>query len=74
MLNTLAQIQVTIPEDPQQIVDQVKANPTLLAILVGVGVLTAIVFFWGLVKQTFKAAIFGGTLSVLAWVWYFNVR
>ena len=69
----LAQIP-TIPEIAGQIVDQVKANPQLLAILIGVGVLTAMLFVWGIMKHAIKAAIFGGILSVAAWFWYFNIR
>ena len=74
MLALLAQIQVTVPERAEEIVDQVKANPTLLAMLIGVGIVTAFVFAWGVVKQVFKAAAFGGALSVAAWVWYFSAK
>jgi len=69
----LAQIP-TISENAGQIVDQVKANPQLLAILIGVGVLTAVLFVWGIMKHAIKAAIIGGILSVGAWFWYFNIR
>jgi hypothetical protein len=69
----LAQI-TTIPDIAGQIVDQVKANPQLLAILIGVGVLTAMLFVWGIMKHAIKAAIIGGILSVGAWFWYFNIR
>lgn len=69
----LAQIP-TIPEIAAQIVDQVKANPQLLAILIGVGVLTAVLFVWGIMKHAIKATIIGGILSVGAWFWYFNIR
>ena len=64
----------TIPENAGEIVDTVKANPVLLAMLIGVGVITAFVFLWGIMKQGIKAAIFGGVLSVGAWYWYFNIR
>lgn len=73
MLFLLAQIP-TISEIAGQIVDQVKANPQLLAILIGVGVLTAVLFVWGIMKHAIKAAIIGGILSVGAWFWYFNIR
>jgi hypothetical protein len=65
---------ITIPERAEEIVDTVKANPTLAAILIGVGLLTLAVFVWGMMKQVFKAAIFGGLLSAAAWFWYFNIR
>ena len=59
---------------PGEIIDTVKANPVLLAVLIGVGVFTAGIFLFGIVKQTMKAAIFGGLLSFGAWYWYFNIR
>jgi len=74
MFSVLAQIPDDLPERAGQIADQVKANPVLLAMLIGVGVLTALIFLWGIVRQAFKAAIFGGLLSVGSWYWYFNVR
>ncbi|HEX9977178.1 MAG TPA: hypothetical protein VGB41_00990 [Acidimicrobiia bacterium] len=74
MITMFAQIPGDLSERAGQIVDQVKANPVLLAMLIGVGVITAVVFLWGIVKQAFKAAIFGGLLSVGAWYWYFNIR
>lgn len=74
----LFQIAQTIPQDLQdradEIVDQVKANPTLMWTLVGVGVFTAFVFVLGIMKHAFKAAFLGAVLSVAAWVWYFNIR
>jgi len=63
-----------IPVNAGEIVDQVKANPALLGLLIVIGLLTAFLFFWGLFKQTLKLAIFAGALSVAAWYWYFNVR
>ena len=67
-----------IPDDIRErgteIVDTVKANPTLLTVLVVVGILTALLFVWGVVKQIFKAALFGGLASAAVWYWYFNVR
>lgn len=57
-----------------QVVDQAKADPALLGILIAVGGITAVVFLWGLVKQVFKAALVAGLLSAGAWYWYFNIR
>lgn len=78
MLQFLAQADELVPEDlrerADEIIETVKADPTLLAILIGVGVLTAAVFVWGLMRQVFKAAIFGGLASAAVWFWYFNVR
>lgn len=74
MLRLLAQIPGDLPERAGEIADQVKANPVLLAMLIGVGIITAFVFLWGIARQAFKAAIFGGLLSAGAWYWYFNVR
>jgi len=74
MLHLLAQLPDDLPEKANQIVDQVKANPVLLAMLIGVGLITAVIFLWGITKQVFKAAIVAGVLSVGAWYWYFNIR
>jgi transposase len=74
MLQVLAQLPGDLPDKANQIVDQVKANPVLLAMLIGVGVITAVIFLWGITKQVFKAAIVAGVLSVGAWYWYFNIR
>ena len=67
-----------VPEDVRERVDEiaetVEANPVLAAILIGIGVLTALIFFWGVIKQVFKAAIVGAVLSAGAWYWYFNIR
>jgi uncharacterized membrane protein len=57
-----------------QIVEQVRANPTLMWVLVGVGAVTALVFVVGVIKQAFKSAILAGLLSAGAWFWYFNIR
>ncbi len=61
-------------ETVTQIVEAAKADPALLAVLIGVGVITAGIFFWGLVKQVFKAAFVAGLLSAAVWFWYFNIR
>lgn len=67
-----------VPEDVRdrvgEIADTVEANPVLAAALIGVGVLTALIFVWGVVRQAFKAAFFGAVLSAGAWYWYFNIR
>jgi len=59
---------VVVPEDVveqgKEILDAAKADPVLLAVLIGVGVLTAGIFFWGITKQLFKAAIVAGLLSL----------
>lgn len=80
MLNWM-QVPTSIPEDVgdlveqgREIVEAAKNDPVLLGVLIGAGVLTALVFVFGLVKQVFKTAFIGGLLSVGIWVWYFNVR
>ncbi|MBM3695738.1 MAG: hypothetical protein FJW79_07390 [Actinobacteria bacterium] len=74
----LLQIAQTIPpelqERGQEIIEQVKANPTLMWTLVGVGAFTALFFVLGIIKQAFKTAFLFAILSVAAWVWYFNIR
>lgn len=75
-LVTLIWLAAQLPDSERtdEIIDKVKDNPTLAAILAGVGVLTAVLFVWGLAKQAFKAAFIGAALSAGAWYWYFNVR
>ena len=67
-----------VPEDLReragQIADDVRANPVLLGILIVIGVVTALIFLWGIFKQVVKAAIIGGAASAAAWYWYFNIR
>jgi hypothetical protein len=74
----LGQIVDRIPPDlrdrADEIVDEVQANPALLAALVGVGVVAALIFVWGVVRQFFKAAFFAALASAGAWYWYFNIR
>jgi len=55
-------------------VETAKANPTLLKILIVIGVFTAVLFFWGVAKQAMKAMVIGGLLSFAAWYWYFNIH
>ena len=74
LLYQIAQLVDQLPEEVQQGIETVKANPTLMKILIGVGALTAVIFVVGIIKQAFKAAILGAVLSVAAWVWYFNIR
>jgi hypothetical protein len=82
MLRNLIQVPEDIVErvpDPLkeqvgQIADQVEANPALLGILAAIGVITALLFVWGIFKQAFKAVLFGGLLSAGAWYWFFNIR
>ncbi len=80
-MNLLAQTGELVDRLPDQvkdkagdIVEQVKANPVLMWILVGVGALAALVFVIGIIKHAFKAALLAGLLSVGAWYWYFNIR
>jgi hypothetical protein len=63
-----------IQERTQEIVEQVKANPTLKWTLVGVGAFCALVFVFGIIKSAFKAAFLFAVLSAAAWIWYFNIR
>ncbi|MCJ7726912.1 MAG: hypothetical protein MUP76_11075 [Acidimicrobiia bacterium] len=70
----LFQVTDTIVEQGKELVEAAKADPVLLAVLIGVGVITLGIFFWGISKQLFKAAIVAGLLSVGVWYWYFNIR
>lgn len=57
-----------------EIIGDVQANPALLAVLIAIGVVSAIIFVWGVTKQLFKAALFAALASAGAWYWYFNIR
>ena len=78
MLSLLLQADELIPEDVRdradEIIETVKADPALLAILIGVGVLTIGIFIWGVMRQAFKAALFAGLASAGVWYWYFNIK
>ena len=77
MLNLLYQtgeLVDQLPEEVQQGIETVKANPVLMWALIGVGAFTALVFVLGIVKHAFKAAFLGALLSAAAWIWYFNIR
>jgi hypothetical protein len=72
MLNLL--LQTEVPERVGEVLDAAKEDPVLAGILLAIGVATLAIFLWGLVKQVFKAAIFGGVASAIVWFWYFDVR
>jgi hypothetical protein len=74
MLHLLLQVPDEVRDRADEIIDTVKADPALLAILIGVGILTLAVFIWGMVRQVFKAALFAGIASAGVWYWYFNIR
>jgi hypothetical protein len=66
--------QTEVPEQVGEVIDAAKDDPVLAGILVAVGLATLGIFFWGLVKQVFKAAFFAGLASAGVWYWYFNIR
>jgi hypothetical protein len=74
LLYQVGEIVGQLPEEVQQGIETVKANPVLMWTLVGVGAFTALIFFVGIIKHAVKAAIFGAVLSAAAWIWYFNIR
>jgi hypothetical protein len=74
MLRFLQTLPDDVAERADEIVDTVKANPALLATLAVIGVVTAVIFFFGVVRQAFRAALIGGALSAGAWYWYFTIR
>ena len=63
-----------LPGEIQQGIETVKANPTLMWTLVGIGAFSALIFVFGVIKHAIKAAVIGAVLSVAAWIWYFNIR
>jgi len=74
LLYQVGEIVDQLPEDVQQGIETVKANPVLMWTLVAVGALTALIFVFGIIKHALKAAVIGAVLSVAAWIWYFNIR
>lgn len=66
--------QPEVPEQVGDVIEAAKADPVLAGILIAVGLATLGVFFWGIVKQVFKAALFAGLASAGVWFWYFNIR
>ncbi len=61
-------------EQGREMLETAKAEPLLLAVLIGLSVLAAVVFFWGMAKRLFKSAIIAGVLGAGAWYWYFNIH
>lgn len=57
-----------------EVIDQVRGNPALMRALIGIGVVTAGVFVFGVVKHAVKAALIGGLLSASAWWWFVSMR
>jgi hypothetical protein len=49
-----------------EVIDQVKDSPVLLTAVAVVGILTAMLVVFGILKRSFKAAVIGGLLSVAA--------
>jgi len=74
LLYQVGQIVDQLPDEVQEGIETVKANPVLMWTLVAVGALTALIFVGGIIKHAVKAAVFGAVLSVAAWIWYFNIR
>jgi hypothetical protein len=67
-------LQTEVPEQVGDVIEAAKADPVLAGVLVAVGLATLGIFFWGIVKQVFKAAFFAGLASAVVWFWYFNIR
>ncbi len=59
---------------PEGLLASASADPLLTTILIVVGVLAVALFFWGIVKSAFKAALFAAVVGGGAWFWYFNIR
>lgn len=69
MLRELLQTEI-----PDQVIDAAKDDPVLAGVLLAAGLATLGIFFWGMIKQFFKAAFFAGLATVGIWYWYFNIR
>ena len=57
---------------PSEFLDVASSNPALTALLVVVGILSVIGFFYGVAKSAFKAALFFGLIAAGSWYWFFN--
>jgi hypothetical protein len=57
---------------PSEFLDVASTNPALTALLVIVGLLAIVGFFYGVAKSAFKAALFFGVVAAGAWFWFFN--
>ena len=75
MLALFYQFAQNVPDEVQEtardIAQRFREDPAFMWTLVAIGVITAIVFIWGMFKQTFKAAIVGALLCAGAWYWFF---
>lgn len=57
---------------PDEFLDFASGNPLLTTILVIVGIVAVIGFFWGVAKSAFKAAFFFGIVAAGAWYLFFS--
>ncbi len=57
---------------PSDLLDFASSNPLLTTILVIVGIIAVIGFFWGVAKSAFKAAFFFGVVAAGAWFLFFS--
>jgi hypothetical protein len=57
---------------PSQFLDAAGSNPALTALLVVVGILAVVGFFYGVAKSAFKAAMFFAVIAAGAWFLFFN--
>jgi len=66
--------QTEVPEQVGEVIEAAKADPVLAGVLISIGLATLGIFFWGVTKQAFKAALFAGLASAGVWYWYFNLK
>lgn len=57
---------------PSEFLDAATTNPVFTALLVIVGILAVVGFFYGVTKSAFKAAMFFGLVAAGAWFLIFN--
>jgi hypothetical protein len=74
MLSLIFQTGDLTPERVGDVIDAAKADPVLAGMLIAAGLATLGLFFWGVIRQVFKAALFAGLASAGIWYWYLNVR
>lgn len=63
---------VVLERIPDEFLDLASSSPLLTAILVIVGIVAVIGFFWGVAKSAFKAAFFFAVVAAGAWFLFFS--
>ena len=58
---------------PAGLIDFASENPAAAIVFAVIGVLAVVIFFWGIFKSAFKAALFAGIVGAAAWYFFFQL-